>query len=65
MLLALHVLSIFPPLYWKKYRKGQMTTRQAYSSIARLFNDEWWTHQLKGQRMRWHEALLIAVGGGE
>ncbi|HCQ2316388.1 TPA: replication endonuclease, partial [Escherichia coli] len=50
------------PLYWKKYRKGQMTTRQAYSAIARLFNDEWWTHQLKGQRMRWHEALLIAVG---
>ncbi|HBA7697032.1 TPA: replication endonuclease, partial [Escherichia coli] len=46
------------PLYWKKYRKGQMTTRQAYSAIARLFNDEWWTHQLKGQRMRWHEALL-------
>ncbi|WP_172820284.1 replication endonuclease, partial [Escherichia coli] len=41
------------PLYWKKYRKGQMTTRQAYSAIARLFNDEWWTHQLKGQRMRW------------
>ncbi len=39
-----------------------MTTRQAYSAIARLFNDEWWTHQLKGQRMRWHEALLIAVG---
>ncbi|EFK4621308.1 replication endonuclease, partial [Escherichia coli] len=50
------------PLYWKKYRKGQITTRQAYSAIARLFNDEWWTHQLKGQRMRWHEALLIAVG---
>lgn len=50
------------PLYWKKYRKGQMTTRQAYSAIARLFNDEWCTHQLKGQRMRWHEALLIAVG---
>ncbi|MDS1668035.1 replication endonuclease, partial [Escherichia coli] len=50
------------PLYWKKYRKRQMTTRQAYSAIARLFNDEWWTHQLKGQRMRWHEALLIAVG---
>ncbi|MBC9563678.1 replication endonuclease, partial [Escherichia coli] len=43
------------PLYWKKYRKRQMTTRQAYSAIARLFNDEWWTHQLKGQRMRWHE----------
>ncbi|HAV9393808.1 TPA: replication endonuclease [Escherichia coli] len=50
------------PLYWKKYRKGQMTTRQAYSAIARLFNDEWWISQLKGQRMRWHEALLIAVG---
>ncbi len=27
--------SIFP-LYWKKYRKGQMTTRQALV-IARLF----------------------------
>ncbi|HDD8752380.1 TPA: replication endonuclease, partial [Escherichia coli] len=50
------------PLYWKKYSKGQMTTRQAYSAIARLFNDEWWISQLKGQRMRWHEALLIAVG---
>ncbi|WP_436835534.1 hypothetical protein, partial [Escherichia coli] len=31
-----------------------MTTRQAFSAIARLFNDEWWISQLKGQRMRWH-----------
>ncbi|EED9166217.1 replication endonuclease [Salmonella enterica] len=50
------------PLFWKKYRKGQMTIRQAFSAVARLINDEWWTNQLKAQRMRWHEALLIAAG---
>ncbi|EAY7624879.1 replication endonuclease [Salmonella enterica] len=50
------------PLFWKKYRKGQMTMRQAFSAVARLINDEWWTSQLKAQRMRWHEALLIAAG---
>lgn len=50
------------PLYWKKYRKGQMTIRLAFSAVARMINDEWWTNQLKAQRMRWREALLIAAG---
>lgn len=50
------------PLFWKKYCKRQMTMRQAFSSLARLVNDEWWTNQLKAHRMRWHESLLIAVG---
>ena len=50
------------PLFWKKYRKGQITIRQAFSAVARLINDEWWINQLKAQRMRWHEALLIAAG---
>lgn len=50
------------PMFWKKYRKGQITIRQAFSAISRLINDEWWINQLKAQRMRWHEALLIAAG---
>ncbi|HEX4500254.1 MAG TPA: replication endonuclease [Scandinavium sp.] len=50
------------PLFWKKYRKGQMTIRQAFSAVARLINDEWWINQFKAQRMRWHESLLIAAG---
>ncbi|HCA9770861.1 replication endonuclease [Klebsiella variicola] len=50
------------PLFWKKYRKGQMTIRQAFSAVARLINDEWWVNQFKAQRMRWHESLLIASG---
>lgn len=50
------------PMFWKKYRKGQITIRQAFSAIARLINDEWWINQFKAQRMRWHEALLIAAG---
>lgn len=50
------------PMYWKKYRKGQMTIRMAFSVISRLIKDEWWVNQLKAQRMRWREALLIAAG---
>ncbi|HBX9790084.1 TPA: replication endonuclease [Klebsiella pneumoniae] len=50
------------PLNWKKYRKGQMTIRQAFSGVGRLINDEWWINQFKVQRMRWHESLLIAAG---
>lgn len=50
------------PMYWKKYRKGQMTIRMAFSAISRLIKDEWWVNQLKAQRMRWCEALLIAAG---
>lgn len=52
----------FTPMYWKKYRKGQMTIRMAFSAISRLIKDEWWNSQLKAQRMRWREALLIAAG---
>ncbi|ARB85395.1 MULTISPECIES: replication endonuclease [Yersinia] len=50
------------PLHWRKYRKGKLTMRHAFSAIARLVNDEWWTRQLKALRIRWREALLIAVG---
>lgn len=32
----------FTPMYWKKYRKGQMTIRMAFSAISRLIKDEWW-----------------------
>lgn len=52
----------FTPMYWKKYRKGQMTIRMAFSAISRLTKDDWWVSQLKAQRMRWREALLIAAG---
>ncbi|MFO4354722.1 replication endonuclease [Klebsiella pneumoniae] len=52
----------FTPMYWKKYRKGQMTIRMAFSAISRLIKDKWWVNQLKAQRMRWREALLIAAG---
>ena len=31
-------------------------------AISRLIKDEWWVNQLKAQRMRWREALLIAAG---
>ncbi|MBS2288068.1 replication endonuclease, partial [Salmonella enterica subsp. enterica serovar Typhimurium] len=41
------------PMYWKKYHKGQMTIRMAFSAISRLIKDEWWVNQLKAQRMRW------------
>ncbi|MFE8146558.1 replication endonuclease [Brenneria goodwinii] len=50
------------PLFWKKYRKGTLDMRQAVASISRLVNEEWWTRQLKAQRTRWREALMIAVG---
>lgn len=58
---AVRALNI-TPMYWKKYRKGQMTIRMAYSAIARMMNNEWWVSQLKAQRMRWRESLLISAG---
>lgn len=58
---AVRALNI-TPMYWKKYRKDQMTIRMAYSAIARMMNNEWWVSQLKAQRMRWRESLLIAAG---
>ncbi|TBL90123.1 replication endonuclease [Hafnia alvei] len=50
------------PLNWTKYHKGTLDIRSAFSSIARLLNDEWWISQLKAQRTQWREALLIAAG---
>ena len=58
---AVRALNI-TPMYWKKYQKGQMTIRMAYSAIARMMNNEWWVSQLKAHRMRWRESLLIAAG---
>lgn len=49
----------FTPMYWKKYRKGQITIRMTFSAISRLIKDEWWVNQLKAQRMRWREALSV------
>lgn len=50
------------PLHWKKYRKGKLTAREAFSAVFRLITDDWWVGQFKAQRTRWNEALLIAVG---
>lgn len=50
------------PMHWSKYRKGKLDARSAIASLSRLVNAEWWERQLKAQRTRWREALLIAVG---
>ncbi|MEL7631189.1 replication endonuclease [Pectobacterium aroidearum] len=50
------------PLFWKNYRKGTLDIRKAIASVCRLINEEWWVRQLKAQRTRWREALMIAVG---
>jgi hypothetical protein len=50
------------PMHWQKYCKRKLDMRAAFSSIARLVNDEWWIRQLKAQRTQWRESLLIAVG---
>ncbi len=50
------------PMHWRKYRKGKLDARSAIASLSRLVNSEWWERQLKAQRTRWREALLIAVG---
>ncbi|EMH5470025.1 replication endonuclease [Serratia marcescens] len=50
------------PMHWRKYRKGKLDARSAVASMSRLVNAEWWERQLKAQRTRWREALLIAVG---
>lgn len=50
------------PLHWRKYRKGKLNTELAIASLSRLVNSEWWERQLKAQRTRWREALLIAAG---
>lgn len=50
------------PLHWRKYRKGKLDAGSAIASLSRLVNAEWWERQLKAQRTRWREALLIAAG---
>lgn len=50
------------PMHWRKYRKGKLDARSAIASLSRLVNSEWWERQLKAQRTRWREALLIALG---
>lgn len=50
------------PMHWRKYRKGKLDARSAVASMSRLVNSEWWERQLKAQRTRWCEALLIAAG---
>ncbi|MEL5452321.1 replication endonuclease [Serratia bockelmannii] len=50
------------PMHWRKYLKGKLDARSAIASLSRLVNAEWWERQLKAQRTRWREALLIATG---
>ncbi len=50
------------PMHWQKYRKGGLDARSAIASLSRLVNPDWWIRQLKAQRTRWREALLIAIG---
>ncbi|CAI0969201.1 Bacteriophage replication gene A protein (GPA) [Serratia proteamaculans] len=50
------------PMHWRKYLKGRLDATSAVASLSRLVNSEWWERQLKAQRMRWREALLIAAG---
>ncbi|MCS3425897.1 hypothetical protein M2403_004530 [Rahnella sp. BIGb0603] len=50
------------PMYWKKYCKGKLDAVSAIAGMSRLVNPDWWISQLKGQRTRWRESLLIAIG---
>uniref|UniRef100_UPI0035C7456B replication endonuclease n=2 Tax=Serratia quinivorans TaxID=137545 RepID=UPI0035C7456B len=50
------------PMHWRKYLKGRLDATLAVASLSRLVNSEWWERQLKAQRTRWREALLIAAG---
>ncbi|HBC0574340.1 TPA: replication endonuclease [Serratia marcescens] len=50
------------PMHWRKYCKGKLDASSAVASLSRLANAEWWERQLKAQRTRWREALLIASG---
>lgn len=50
------------PLHWHKYQKKRLTQRNAFAALIRLVTERWWERQLKSQRARWREALLIAIG---
>ncbi|CVC02596.1 Bacteriophage replication gene A protein (GPA) [Serratia marcescens] len=50
------------PMHWRKFCKGKLDADSALAGISRMTNSEWWERQLKAQRTRWREALLIAAG---
>lgn len=50
------------PMHWTRYLKDKLDTVSAIAGLSRLVNPEWWLSQLKGQRNRWRESLLIAIG---
>ncbi|MGA5654702.1 replication endonuclease [Rahnella contaminans] len=50
------------PMYWTKFSKGKLDATSAIAGMSRLVNPDWWLSQLKGQRTRWRESLLIAIG---
>jgi hypothetical protein len=50
------------PMYWARYCKDKLDAVSAIASMSRLVNPDWWLRQLKGQRTRWRESLLIAIG---
>jgi len=50
------------PMYWARYCKDKLDAVSAIAAMSRLVNPEWWFRQLKGQRTRWRESLLIAIG---
>ena len=50
------------PMYWARFCKGKLDAVSTIASMSRLVNPDWWLRQLKGQRTRWRESLLIAIG---
>jgi len=50
------------PMYWTRFCKGKLDAVSAIASMSRLVNPDWWLRQFKGQRTRWRESLLIAIG---
>jgi len=50
------------PMYWARYCKDKLDAVSAIAAMSRLVNPDWWFRQLKGQRTRWRESLLIAIG---
>jgi hypothetical protein len=50
------------PMYWTRFCKGKLNAVSAIAAMSRLVNPDWWLRQFKGQRTRWRESLLIAIG---
>lgn len=47
------------PMYWTRYCKDRL---DAVSAMWRYVNPDWRLRQLKCQRPRWRESLLISIG---